>query len=168
MRKFFLPSFLSSLSLSPPPIHSLIYSLIYELLIYALREKLTVVQSSVRAAAALTIDDHHRGTGMSHAHTHTYRNTWHRALSQRESEDRCCISIAAEITVHQFCAGSTKLWFGFNCDIQAWALPTITLTVWERCATCLMWGKINWINCFSDADLLKSANNVFNITLKDE
>lgn len=62
------------LSLSPP-IHSLIYSLIYELLIYALREKLTVVQSSVRAAAALTIDDHHRGTGMSHAHAHTYRNT---------------------------------------------------------------------------------------------
>lgn len=65
-----------------PPIHSLIYSLIYELLIYALREKLTVVQSSVRAAATLTIDDHHRGTGMSHTHTHTH-DTMHSL--QRES-----------------------------------------------------------------------------------
>lgn len=63
------------LLLLSPPIHSLIYSLIYELLIYALREKLTVVQSSVRPAATLTIDDHHRGTGMSHTHTDSHSET---------------------------------------------------------------------------------------------
>lgn len=64
------------LLLSSPPIHSLIYSLIYELLIYALREKLAVVQSSAQAAATLTIDDHHCGTDLSHTHSAcTYKNT---------------------------------------------------------------------------------------------
>lgn len=47
-----------------PPIHSLIYSLIYELLIYSLREKLTVVQLSVRAAAVFAMEDHQRRTGL--------------------------------------------------------------------------------------------------------
>lgn len=69
-----------------PPIHSLIYSLIYELLIYALREKLTVVQSSVRAAAMLTIDDHHQGTGVSHTHTDTYKNIWHHHTQSKGEE----------------------------------------------------------------------------------
>lgn len=99
-----------------PPIHSLIYSLIYELLIYALREKLTVVQSSVRAAATLTIDDHHPRTGMSHTHT-LPRTETHMTLYTRSKgkQDRCCISIGTKITVHPFCVGNNKLPFGFNC-----------------------------------------------------
>lgn len=53
--------FPAPISLLPfsPPIHSLIYSLIYELLIYSLKKKLTVSQSSVRAAATLITDDDH-------------------------------------------------------------------------------------------------------------
>lgn len=86
-----------------PPIHSLIYSLIYELLIYSLREKLTVVQLSVRAAAVFAMEDHRANTNMTP-----------RSRSKQE-EGRRCISAGAAVTVHQLCVGSSEVSFGFNC-----------------------------------------------------
>lgn len=116
---------------SSPPIFSshqffLIYLLIYELLIYSVWEKqlCSEVFRLLPRSQYMIITD--------------------RLIWVAERQERWCISIGTEITVHQVCDRDNKLQFGVNCYFQSWARSEN-----KRCEEYLVWGILSKLTASS-------------------